>query len=98
MPRGPDPGAGLRLVRMAPGRGSGADGMTIDSAGRVYVSTSMGVQVLSAQGKPLGTIALPRTPANVAFGGRDKKTLFVAARQGLYRIRMISQGVDRPGK
>jgi gluconolactonase len=43
-------------------------------------------------------IKVPRRPANCAFSGPDKKTLYVTAREGLYRIVMISQGPRRPGK
>ena len=57
---------------------SGADGMAIDSAGRLYVTASAGVHVLSPDGKHLGLIPTPRRPITVAFSGPDKKTLYVA--------------------
>ena len=57
---------------------SGADGMAIDSAGRLYVTASAGVHVLSPEGKDLGLIPTPRPPITVAFSGADKKTLYVA--------------------
>jgi gluconolactonase len=53
---------------------------------------------LDPWGNGLGTIKVPRQPSNVAFAGPDKKTLYITARQGLYRIKMLSQGPDRPGK
>ena len=56
----------------------GADGMAIDSAGRLYVTASAGVHVLSPDGKHLGLIPTPRSPITVAFSGPDKKTLYVA--------------------
>jgi sugar lactone lactonase YvrE len=41
---------------------------------------------------------VPRQPSNVAFAGPDKMTLYITARQGLYCIKMLSQGPDRLGK
>lgn len=72
--------------------------MTIDSAGRLYVTSRVGIQVLSSAGAHLGTIETPRPAANVAFSGPGKQFLYVAARQGVYRVRMLSHGVARPGK
>jgi sugar lactone lactonase YvrE len=38
------------------------------------------------------------TAHQMAFSGPDKRTLYITAREGLYRLRMLSQGPDRPGK
>jgi len=57
--------------------GGGGDGMTVDSVGRIYVTASGGVQVMSPEGKHLGTIPTPRSVITVAFSGPDKKTLYV---------------------
>jgi gluconolactonase len=57
--------------------GGNGDGMTIDSAGRVYVTTAPGVQVFDDGGKYLGLIPTPRNVISVAFSGPDKKTLYV---------------------
>ena len=73
---------------------SGADGMAIDVTGNVYVATSSGVQVFNPEdGSLWGTIELPRTPANCAFGDTDKRTLYVTAREGLYRVRLPVVGI-----
>ena len=80
------------------GKISGADGIAIDSAGRIYVATAVGVQVFDAKGQYLGTIAVPRQPANLAFSGPDKQTLYITAREGLYRIKMLAKGPARLGK
>lgn len=75
-----------------------ADGMAVDREGRVYVATGAGVQIFDKKGKFLGIIKVPRPPSNVAFSGPDKRTLYITARQGLYKVKMLSQGPDRPGK
>ena len=77
---------------------SGTEGMAIDRDDRIYVSTIAGVQVFDAKGQYLGTIALGRQPANVAFSGADKQTLYITAREGLYRVKMLSRGPARLGK
>jgi gluconolactonase len=77
---------------------SGADGLALDDRDRVYITTLAGVQVFDAKGDYLGTIKLGRQPANVAFAGPDKQTLYITAREGLYRVKMLSRGPDRPGK
>jgi gluconolactonase len=75
-----------------------ADGMAVDRDGRVYVATGAGVQVFDRKGKFLGNIKVPRPPSNVAFSGPDKHTLYITARQGLYKVKMLSQGPERAGK
>jgi len=80
------------------GKESGADGMALDREDRLYVTTVAGVQVFDAAGKYLGTIKVPRQPANAAFAGPDKRVLYITAREGLYRINMLAQGPDRIGK
>ena len=75
---------------------SGADGMAIDSEGRIYSTANGGVDVLSPQGQLLGTIPVGtpggRGPQNLAFSGRDKKTLYILGRGGVFKVQMLSQG------
>lgn len=56
--------------------GGAGDGMAIDAAGRLYVSSSPGVQVLSPEGKYLGLIPTPRSAISVAFSGPRKNALY----------------------
>jgi gluconolactonase len=58
--------------------GGNGDGMEIDAAGRLYVTTPSGVQVLGPDGKYLGLIPTPRNAISVAFSGPGRKTLYVA--------------------
>ena len=80
------------------GKESGADGMALDREDRVYITTAAGVQVFDAAGKYLGTIKVPRQPANAGFSGPDKRMLYITAREGLYRLDTLAQGPDRIGK
>lgn len=71
---------------------SGADGLAIDAEGRVYAATATGVQVFSPDGRHLGTIPTPRPPQNLAFAGRDKRTLYVVGRGVVSKIEMTARG------
>ncbi len=44
------------------------------------MTTGAGVEVIGRDGKLLGVIPTPRGVISCAFGGKDKKTLFVLAR------------------
>jgi gluconolactonase len=83
----------------------GGDGSTIDKDGRLYVTTNAGVQVLGPDGKHLGTIPTPRGVITAAFGGKDKKMLYILARGAtdangtevanaaqVWAIQMLAQG------
>jgi gluconolactonase len=87
-----------KLQDIPSGQNSGGDGMALDRNNRLYVASLTGVQIFDRTGHYLGTIPVPRQPSNVAFSGPDKKTLFITAREGLYKLRMLAQGPDRPGK
>jgi gluconolactonase len=80
------------------GRLSFADGIAIDRKDRIFVATLTGVQVFDALGKYLGVIEVPRQPTNVAFSGPGKQTLYITAREGLYRIKTLTTGPHRLGK
>jgi gluconolactonase len=75
---------------------AGSDGMTIDSEGNLYL-TRGGVLVFDRTGKKIATIDVPEQPANVCFGGKDRKTLFMTARKGLYSVAMRTKGVNEKG-
>ena len=71
---------------------SRADGMALDSMGRVYVSTAAGIQVIDSRGTHLGIIRLPAVARNLAFGGPERKILYLTALEALYRVPTLSQG------
>ena len=70
----------------------GSDGMTIDNEGNIYLTTNV-VAVYNKNGEKIETIKVPEGPANVCFGGKDKKTLFITARTSLYSVRMRVKGL-----
>jgi gluconolactonase len=59
----------------------GGDGSTIDSDGRIYVTSGQVIDVISPQGELLGVIPVPAGDAaiSVAFGGPGKHTLYCLA-------------------
>lgn len=70
----------------------GSDGMTTDVKGNIYL-TGKGVTVYDKTGKLLGNIAVPENwTANVCFGDKDRKTLFITASKGFYRIKTRVRG------
>ncbi|MDX2130528.1 MAG: SMP-30/gluconolactonase/LRE family protein [Planctomycetota bacterium] len=68
------------------------DGLKVDAAGHIYVSAPTGIRVHAPSGQHLGTIVLPELPANFAFGDDDRRTLYITARSGLYRVRVLHAG------
>jgi gluconolactonase len=54
------------------------------------------VWILSPSGKGLGRIVPPEHDANIAFGDRDGKTLYLTASTGLYRMRVNIPGIRVP--
>ncbi len=84
-------------TKSATGVVSGADGLAIDTEGRLYVATTVGVQVFDSKGAHLGTLPFSRAPQNLAFAGKDKKTLYVVGRGVAFKVRMTAQGfMGRP--
>jgi gluconolactonase len=82
------------LPANAPPR-SNADGLVTDDAGRLYALTEAGIEVVSPSGQHLGVIpiwCITRRCQNLAFGGPDKRTLYVAGGGTLLRIQMRARG------
>ncbi len=85
--------ARLALRADAASTAAGADGLAVDVDGRLYVATSLGVQVFNAAGVALGVIELPKRPQNLAFAGKNKHDLFVVGQGAVYRIHTRTHGV-----
>jgi gluconolactonase len=70
----------------------GSDGMTLDEDGNLYL-TGHGVTVFDKSGGRVETIDVPEDwTANVTFGGRDGRLLFITASKGIYGLRMRVRG------
>jgi gluconolactonase len=72
----------------------GSDGMTLDERGNVYL-TNLGnesVDIYSPEGERLESIQVPERPANLCFGGPERRTLFITARTSLYSLDMLVRG------
>jgi len=69
------------------------DGIRCDADGRLWSSAGDGVRIYDTAGKLMGSIAVPEVPANLCFGGKDGKTLFITARTSLYAIDIRVKGL-----
>jgi gluconolactonase len=71
----------------------GSDGMTIDKKGNVYV-TGKGVTVFDKNGTQIEHIEVKEPwTANVTFGGKDRKMLFITASKAVYTLKMKVKGI-----
>jgi gluconolactonase len=86
---------------------NGADGLAVDTDGRVYVATNLGVEIFSPRGDHLGVIPIGiwggernmlRKPQNLAFSGPDRRTLYTVGANAVYRVGLLSQGLTTRGK
>ena len=68
-------------------------GLKVDVRGNIWESAAGGVWIVSPEGKHLGTILTPELVANVEFGDPDHRTLYIAARTSVYRIRVNIAGI-----
>ena len=75
------------------GKGDGVpDGMKVDKNGNIFVTGPKGIWVWDAKGNHLGTIAMPEQPANLNWGDKDYRTLYITATTSVYRLEMKTQG------
>ena len=69
----------------------GADGMTMDERGNLYL-TGKDITIVDPTGRQIGSIAIPEPPTNLTFAGPNGTTLFITARGSLYRVEMLVTG------
>ncbi len=72
------------------------DGMAMDADGNLWATGGKAVNVISPSGELLQEITVPEAPANCTFGGPARKTLFITARTGVYKIRTKVPGLAPP--
>jgi gluconolactonase len=68
------------------------DGIKVDERGDLFVTGPKGIWVWDAQGHHLGTIVMPEQPANLAWGDKDYRTLYITATTSVYRLRTKVRG------
>jgi hypothetical protein len=69
----------------------GGEGVAVDAEGNVYLAAGQ-VYVYDSSGKLIDTIETPERPIQLVFGGKDGRTLFIAARSSLYAVRTRVRG------
>lgn len=73
----------------------GADGLTVDTEGRLYATSHLGLQIFDQAGRVNVILPSPQRAwlANVCFGGKDLDTLYVACRDKVYKRKTKAKGV-----
>ena len=72
------------------------DGMCADVEGNLYFAMRGGIWVVSPEGKALGLIPTREFCSNVAFGGKEGKTLYITCRGKVYALEMKVKGAAVP--
>jgi len=68
------------------------DGIKVDEKGNLFVTGPKGIWVWDPQGHHLGTIVVPEQPANLTWGEKDYRTLYITATSSVYRLQMKTRG------
>lgn len=74
---------------------SGADGMTTDSEGYLYVATRLGLQVCDQPGRVVAILSKPHAGSlsNAVFAGPNLDTIYVTAGDRVFRRPSLRRGV-----
>jgi gluconolactonase len=71
-----------------------SESLALDCAGNLYLSSDGKIRVYTAEGMSIGTFAnIPAGITNLTFGDEDGRTLYIAARGALYKIRLNIPGL-----
>ena len=70
-----------------------ADGMKVDTNGRLFCTGPGGVHVFDKDAHLLGRILVPQQAANFTWGEADLCSMYITASQTLYRIRVREAGL-----
>ena len=74
----------------------GGEGVAVDAQGNVYLAAGQ-IYVYNPSGRLIDTIEMPERPIQLVFGGKDGRTLFIAARTSLYSVRTRVARALTPG-
>jgi gluconolactonase len=66
-----------------------SDGIECDGAGNIYLCNKDGIIILNKEGRRMALIQLPTVPANLCWGGKEMKDLFITARKNVFLIRNL---------
>jgi len=72
------------------------DGFKLDEKGNLYFSGDAGVTIFSPGGKKIEEISMSGRCANLTFGGKDRKTLFITGGDTIYTLEMTVKGAPTP--
>jgi sugar lactone lactonase YvrE len=74
---------------------SGADGMAMDTLGRLYVTTELGLQMCDQAGRVTGIIPKPQRTglSNVTFGGPNFDELYVTCGDKVFKRKTKAKGI-----
>ncbi len=73
---------------------AGPDGMAVDESGNLFIASYDGgaIEVFAPDGEHWGTIDLPASASNCAFGDADGHTLYITTGPALYRVTLAHPG------
>jgi gluconolactonase len=71
------------------------DGLKCDTAGRMYVATSLGIQIADQAGRVNGILPVPTgQPSNICFGGPNFNIMYVTSKDKVYRRKLNVRGAN----
>ena len=68
------------------------DGIKVDRKGNLFVTGPKGIWIWDPEGRHLGTIEMPEQPANLTWGDKDRRALYITATTSVYRLRTKTVG------
>jgi gluconolactonase len=68
------------------------DGMKVDKKGNLFVTGPGGIWIWDPSGHHLGTILMPEQPANLNWGDKNYRTLYITATTSVYRLKTKTRG------
>lgn len=72
-----------------------SDGLRCDTAGRIYTTTNLGLQIMDQMGRVNAILPLPAgQSSNCVFGGKNLDVLYVTAGNYVYRRKLKTKGVQ----
>ena len=86
-------GAGTHFHTVDPGA---SDGFRLDVYGNIWSSAADGVHCVAPDVHLMGKILVPELVSNVCFGGRAKQELYITATTSVYRITLVTNGIQSP--